>query len=424
MNLTEILFKIKDLSGGSRINYHYSDIKNHFKSLKGTDLSVLHNLLSHAVKNVVYYKNIDDKGLNNFPVVNKSVIKANFKDFRANNYDERGLIKMVTSGSTGTPFTVYQDKNKKQRNYADTLYFGNKGGYYLGNNLIYLKIWVKEKMQAPWRFKLQKTAPIDVINLNDKEIEKLIDGFKKNMENVHSVLGYVSALEHIIRYCERNEIIDLYCKFSGVITISESLSNETREKLKALFKCSVVSRYSNLENGIIAQQEIDTDLFLVNTASYFVEIFHPDVDDILPDGVLGRIVITDLYNYAMPMIRYDTGDMGIKVERDGNSYLKTVEGRKLDLLFNTSGETVSSYIMYKNMWQYNEIEQYQLIQVGEKSYEFKINCNTTFRKESQLINEFKTYLGADADFKVLYVKGIPLLNSGKHRKTVNLYRKA
>ncbi|MCK0125207.1 hypothetical protein MWU76_12435 [Gelidibacter sp. F2691] len=63
-----------------------------------------------------------------------------------------------------------------------------------------------------------------------------------------------------------------------------------------------------------------------------------------------------------------------------------------------------------------------MIQVGEKSYEFKINCPTGFKKETQLVNEFKSYLGEDADFKVIYVEGIPLLNSGKHRKTVNLYR--
>lgn len=424
MNITNILFKCKDCLNGSKITNNLNDIKNHLESNSRIPSEALNDLLIHVVKNVPYYRGYSDKSLNDFPIVDKSVIKTNFEAFKARNIENNGLVKMTTSGSTGTPFTVYQNKDKKIRNHADTLYFGKFGGYVLGNRLIYLKIWVKEKMHGSWLYKLQSISPIDVISLNDREIESMFESFKNNSKRVHSVLGYVSALEQIIRYCEKNKIDDLGCKFSGVITMSEGLSNETRRKLQELFKCPVVSRYSNLENGIIAQQEINNDYFLVNTASYLVEIFHPDRDELVSDGSLGRIVVTDLYNYAMPMIRYDTGDMGIKILRDRKTYLKTVEGRKLDLLFDTSGEIVSSYIMYKNMWQYNEIQQYQLVQVGEKSYEFKINCPQGFTSESQLINEFKSYLGEDADFKVSYVDGIPLLNSGKHRKTVNLYRKS
>ena len=184
-----------------------------------------------------------------------------------------------------------------------------------------------------------------------------------------------------------------------------------------------MSRYSNLENGIIAQQERNSELFLVNTASYYVEIFHPTKEELLPNGELGRIVVTDLYNYAMPIIRYDTGDFGILIEKDGKTYLQSVEGRKLDLLYDTKGNMVSSYIMYKNMWQYTEIEQYQLVQTHIKSYEFKINCPSGFKRQEQLVAEFKSYLGDDADFKVIYVDEIPLLDSGKRRKTVNLYYK-
>ena len=424
MSITSILFKLKDSLDGSKIRHHFIEIKNHFDSQKESDSTDLNNLLSQAVKNVPYYSDTDFKSLSNFPIVNKSIIKTDFEKFRAINFEDKGLIKMITSGSTGTPFTVYQNKNKKARNYGDTLYFGNVGGYYLGNKLIYLKIWVKSKMQGPWQYKLQNIKPVDVINLNDSEIKSLIESFNNSPKQVHSVLGYVSALERIIKYCEKNNITDLKSKFSGVITMSEGLSKETRIKLQKLFKCQVVSRYSNLENGIIAQQEAETENFLVNTASYVIEIFHPENDEILVDGCLGRIVITDLYNYAMPLIRYDTGDLGRKVMLNGKTYLTCVEGRKLDLLFNTAGETVSSYIMYKNMWQYTEIEQYQLIQVGEKSYEFKINCPEGFNKEFQLVKEFKSYLGDDADFQVSYVDEIPLLDSGKRRKTVNLYRKS
>lgn len=141
----------------------------------------------------------------------------------------------------------------------------------------------------------------------------------------------------------------------------------------------------------------------------------------VPNGQLGRIVVTDLFNYAMPMIRYDTGDLGVLVQKDNKTYLSEVQGRKLDALYDTEGQIVSSYIMYKNMWQYPEINQYQLIQTHQKKYLFKVNAPKGFEKEIQLIEEFKSFLGQDADFEVVYVDEIPLLDSGKRRKTVNLY---
>jgi len=125
----------------------------------------------------------------------------------------------------------------------------------------------------------------------------------------------------------------------------------------------------------------------------------------------------------MPLLRYDTGDIGsIEHGSNGVLLLKTVEGRKLDVLFDSKGNIVSSYIMYKNMWKYTEVLQYQLIQTGQKDYLFKINCNRPFEKEEQLTSEFKEYLGSDSNFKIEYVDEIVLLDSGKRRKTVNLYK--
>ncbi len=125
------------------------------------------------------------------------------------------------------------------------------------------------------------------------------------------------------------------------------------------------------------------------------------------------------------MIRYDTGDIG-SLERDVHHphrlYLSKVEGRKLDMLYDTKGNIVSSYIMYKNMWQYTDIKQYQLIQEEEKAYRFKINADASFNREAQLVAEFKAYLGSDAHFMVEYVDEIPLLDSGKRRKLVNIYK--
>jgi phenylacetate-CoA ligase len=139
-------------------------------------------------------------------------------------------------------------------------------------------------------------------------------------------------------------------------------------------------------------------------------------------------VVTDLYNYAMPLIRYDTGDIGAMPAMNNGqadySRLSHIEGRKLDILFDTRGRVVSSYIIYKNMWKYTEINQYQLIQEDVNFYRFKINASGSFNREQELKNEFISYLGEDAIFEIEYVDEIALLASGKRRKVVNNYVKS
>ena len=422
MNFRDLLFIGKDALNGFKIHRHIKEIK---KSLKtGENAHKVKQILEYSTENVPFYKKLNIKEFRDLPVVDKMMIKSNINDFISDKYKGKKLIKITTSGSTGTPFTVYQNKNKKLRNLADTLVFERNAGYRLGDRMLYVKIWAKEKMSHPLIYWVQNMIPIDVIKLDDNQISNILNDIKRNKNKTHCIIGYVSALEQVIRFCEKNNIADLEAKFSTVITMSESLDTGTKDKLGELFKCPVVARYSNLENGILAQQLPDgSNSFIFNSASYFIEILDLNNDTPLKEGEKGRIVITDLYNYAMPMLRYDTSDIGsIEHGSNGILLLKTVEGRKLDVLFDSKGNIVSSYIMYKNMWKYPEIMQYQLIQTGQKDYLFKINCNRPFEKEEQLTSEFKEYLGSDSNFKIEYVDEIVLLDSGKRRKTVNLYK--
>ena len=127
----------------------------------------------------------------------------------------------------------------------------------------------------------------------------------------------------------------------AVIAQAEGLSQNTKKGISYYFNTQAVSRYSNNENGIIAQQIAEDNEFIVNEASFFVEILDIDSDTPVPDGTPGRIVITDLFNYCTPLIRYDTGDIGVlgKKEVMGHSrkVFKSVEGRKLDIIYDTKG---------------------------------------------------------------------------------------
>ncbi|WP_430809863.1 hypothetical protein [Carboxylicivirga sp. 1411-1] len=424
------IFWIFDFLRGSKVLKHYKEVKFVMENPGSSRAKELHahnlrQLLKHVVKQCDYYsKNAGSLELSSFPVVNKSIIKNNQNRFKVQELSEKSF-EVTTSGSTGTPFRSYQNQNKKYRNNADTIYFAERAGYKVGHRLIYMKIWVKQKMRNKLAYWAQNIVPIDVIQFNEKDIARLLNAIRKN-SCTYGILAYSSVLDLMCTHLEREDKSYSHVAVNSIIAISEALTDHTKLVMEKYFEVPVVSRYSNLENGILAQQEVNGSKgFLINTASYHIEILKMDSDEPAHEGEMGRIVVTDYFNYLMPFIRYDTGDIGA-LQTDpttpGLKYLSVVEGRKLDLLYDTSGELVSSYIVYKNMWQYPEIDQYQLIQERAKEYCFKINVKGAFLKEKQLVEEFKTFLGTDALLNVEYVDEIPLLASGKRRKIVNNYK--
>jgi phenylacetate-CoA ligase len=434
MRLLEIsrkyAFWLLDFLKGGKVRKHYRDIMlvlNHASSneasqRQGKNLSAI---LRHAVTTTQFYKQKNGyRSLNDFAVINKSIVRESFDSFISSGFDKSELISVVTSGSTGTPFKVYHDKNKKLRNSADTIFFAQMAGYDLGYKLVYMKIFVKDKMKNPVSYWMENTIPVDVIRLNETQIEGLLRRMENN-KSTYTIIGYSSALELVCKYLEKKKYGGVNANVKSVIAMSETLNDYTKETMQKYFSALVVSRYSNLENGIIAQQETaGSGRYLINTASYVVEILKMDSDEQAEPRQTGRIVVTDLFNYGMPLIRYDTGDIGAISQDSGkkrNMYLANVEGRKLDMLYDTKGNLVSSYMVYKNMWQFTEIIQYQLIQEGRKEYTLKINADGTFTKEAKIIKEFKEYLGKDAVFTVEYVSEIPLLSSGKRKMIVNNY---
>lgn len=419
-NIRKQIFFIIDKLKNSAIKNNLVDIEDKINNNYTSDIQ---SILSHSISTTKFYnKKYDSQDITTFPVINKTMMKKNLSDFLSHSFEKKALIKVVTSGSTGTPFTSYQDKNKKHRNTADTIFFGELANYNFGNKLFYLKIWSENNKKSNLLQKMQNIIPIDVFHLNETA-ELLIEDLNKEKDDIN-MLGYVSAFETVAQWIEEHNI-KVEANINSIITMSESLSQESRKLISKTFKTNAFSRYSNIENGILAQQIPGSkNDFIINNASYFIEILDINSDKVLPDGRLGRIIVTDLYNKGMPFIRYDTGDLGVKSKRgiNGHDYevFSHIEGRKLDQIFDTKGELVSSYIVYKNMWQYPEINQYQLIQETKNEYSIKINIHDKFEKENILINQFKDYLGKDAIITVEYVDEIPLLESGKRKKVINL----
>lgn len=427
MTLRETALWLQDfMMNGSEVRGNMRDIENIVELRSPVpellEEKRLNELMAYVVENVPYYEKFRQTDFYGFPVVNKITIRENEKEFMARNFDITKAKAVTTSGSTGTPFTVYHDKKKRLRHSADNLFFMKMAGYNIGSPLYYMRVWNKMCRHGILSAFLTNIKQIEIGNLSDSVISQIINGLQKDKRR-KALLAFASTYEAFYQYLYRSGVSHIDANIETIISMSEHLSDDTRKEIEKIFGSSVVSRYSNMENGFIAQQPVGEDFYLINNASYKVELLDLDRDVPVGLGKLGRIVITDLFNYSMPLIRYDTGDLGMfgKVQYRNRDVvaLVSVEGRKADTIFQTNGNIASSHIITNTMWPYKEIRQWQFVQVSKCDYKFIINGHIDDVQKQELENTLKEYLGEDAHFDYEFVNDIPVLSSGKRRMIVN-----
>lgn len=385
----------------------------------------LNRLLKHAANTTQYYKGLKKfTHVTDFPVIKKTTIQNNFEQFQSLAYKDKNNFKVSTSGSTGVPFFLFQDKGKRQRNHADVIYYFKKAGFSVGNRLYELEVWRGHNQKGRLKAWLQNAVQYDISRLTDQSIESFIALLKSDRESKKTLLGFASAFEKIAQFLERNNITLNPLGITAAVANSEYLNAYTKATLSKHMATVVLSRYSSEEIGIIAQQTLDSpDSFVINQASYHIELLQLNNDSPAPLGELGRIVVTDLFNFAMPIIRYDTGDIAkLDTNEEGIITFTHIEGRRMDLIYDTAGRLLSSFVVYTKFYKYYHLlKQYQFIQHDKKVYEIKLNLQEeTFPYENELIDDVKSDFGNDADITITYVQEIPALASGKRRKVVNL----
>ena len=432
--LRNILFWFLDSIKGGYIRKQIKEIKYsviHPESSNSENLKkkYIDKLLIHATNSTPYYSSYKNfNSIQDFPVINKVIIQQNFDKFQSTEYKDKDNFKVSTSGSTGVPFFLYQDKNKRRRNHSDVIYFLKESGFKIGNRLYELEVWrghnEKDRLKA-W---LQNTIQFDISKLTDKRIESFIELLKNDKQSKKTMLGFASSYEMIAQYMERNNIFLDNLGLTSAVANSEYLNPYTKTTLGKHLNTQILSRYSSEEIGIIAQQTLNSpNSFVINHASYVVEVLQFDNNESVKPGEFGRIVVTDLFNFAMPIIRYDTGDIAkLGINDEGVIQLDEIEGRKMDVIYDSDGNLISSFVVYTKFYKYYHLlKQYQFIQQSEKDYEVKLNLQgNTFAFEDDLIAIIKSDFGDDSNVTITYVDEIPPLSSGKRRKVVNNYKKS
>lgn len=289
------------------------------------------------------------------------------------------------------PFTVIQNAEKRERHIADLKYFGALAGYLDRDPMCYLRA--------------KPTATPE--------------------EQCTALIAYPSTLETAVDFWTAH-FTNESC-IQTIISTSETLTDEVKEKLRNFFgeKVGVYARYSNTEQGILGQETGQSGRYCLNWASYYFEVLKLDSDEPAEDGELGRIVITDMYNKAFPMIRYDTGDVAKMVHEEGKlPEFEELFGRRMDLIYDTNGEVVSPFLLCRTMRLSHGIEQWQFIQETRNAYKLKITSNSPEKPSvDKEVEGFRRTLGQDAVINVEYVEDIPVMNSLKRKLIVSLLNK-
>ncbi len=389
----------------------YCQIKDRNKSGVASEEAFL-AIKKYAIEHTLFYKKYSLK--DKFPIMTKLDFLQNKAAIISDEIFDKPLHTASTSGSTGIPFSVVQNYEKRMRTVADLKVFGEYALYPSHEKMLQLRAYNGRELDRSvdereniWRY--------DISYLSDEHIENLIGFILEWKPN--TIFGYASTLETISSYImKKGREYNFGCK--SVLVGAEALTDEIAHKIKSVFRCPVFDRYSNMEMGIYAQREHGKTKFKVNNASYYLEVLKLDCDEAADEHEIGRLVFTDLYNRAFPMIRYDTGDVGSYCVNNGVIEIEAVYGRKVDCIYDINHNLISPHSITNAMWGISGIEQWQFFQKGENYYLLKIKANSKVN-ELNVLERLHNSLGDKADIRIEYVFDIPTLSSQKRKYIVN-----
>lgn len=417
-NTRRHIFWAADAIRHKPVRAHYEDIVKIQKGDRDSQGERLHRILEYAIQNVPFYKDISEPDISRFPVMSKPVYKEQGDRCRSKEYlDNNKLYIASTSGSTGTPLIVYQDPNKKARMRADLIAAHEAVGWHLGDHYVFIRNWVSNYKQSPVKNFAQNVKTISVTDFGNEKKAWLYEHLKKNSNSI--IFGYASSVCDFLAYVKRKKIEAGKLGVKLIVCDSDELTSTNRKALEDAFDCIVINRYDNEENGLLAISSPHKDELTVNYPSIYMELLRLDSDEPVQPGEMGRVVVTDLFNHAMPLIRYDIGDLAVSPDEAGKiRKLSCISGRKADCVYSTDGKMMSSVAISVITEVFESILRYQLIQTSKTEFEFHYVGKIGKNDLQELSDRLHTALGIDAKIQYISEQEIPLGKNGKAKTTV------
>jgi len=326
----------------------------------------LKTLLVHAFMNTDYYRKLFNEAdfdpvrfkelndLRKIPTLSKNEIRDNLRSLRANNYRSTGIHEAETGGTTGVKMKFFRDNDCLSPKEAALFRFDKWTGWDFGERMgivwtaqqDYVGHWtLKAKIKNALSLR-QVVFPAAIMD------EESISNYVKQLmvKKPTMIKAFASPIYEVAKYIRDNKIENI--KLKGVITTGEPLYKHQRKAISGAFHCEVFDSYRTREAGPVAQEcELHNGMH-INAESLYVESVAPQ-DPGIVEGDLKEIVITDLLNYGMPLIRYKMGDLGVLANEvcpcgRGLPLIKRMEGRVLNTLYTPDKRriTAGSLVLY------------------------------------------------------------------------------
>lgn len=358
------------------------------------------------------------------PVTTKQDIRNNLDDFISDQFDRSQLVLAKTGGSTGVSLQLFFDEACQERRNAAQFMADRWAGWDLG--LKKASIWGNPPVPRTAKQKLRhhlldRTIYLDTMDLNDQSMGDFVERWRR--EKPGAIFGHAHSIYIFASYLREKQITDLRPR--GIVATSMMLLEHERRVIEEAFECSVTNRYGCEEVGLIAC-ECDQHLGMhLNLPHVYVE-FLDEQNNPVPPGEPGKIVVTDLNNFAMPLIRYRVEDVGVYTEREcacgrGFPLLERLEGRLADFLKLPGGRRVAGIsLVERTLTKVPGVEQMQLVQ--EKLDQVLINrvrgSEYTEKTDDELITAMRETFDEQIELVIRDVPQIPQETSGKYRFSI------
>ena len=428
---------------------HYLKKSEFFASKKIRELQFkqLEILLNHSVRTVPYYrslykqhdikpqKELDREMWSSLPILKREVLQKQYEQLVSINIPEihGNNFSTLTSGSTGTPVKVLKtslvqffwnsiklrdhDWHKRDtdgKKHASIRFVEDKGKANPPDGLLF----------NSWGYPLNWLSPPGTTSLLSIEstITEQLEWLYK--QNPHYLLSNPSNLFALAQSYEKDKRV--IKNLEQLIAISETLDPDVREYCEAVFNVPIKDIYSSQETGYLALQCPEYNHYHVQSETIFLEVLNENNEACRP-GEIGKIVVTPLHNFAMPLIRYEIGDYA-EVGKPcscgrGLPVLKRLYGRVRNMLTLPSGEKIWPRIrtQYYAKETNADITQAQLIQHSLEDVEVKLVINKPLNNEQQtILTKFiQEALGYPFNIRYKFLDNIPRSKSGKFEEFIS-----
>lgn len=415
-----IILPLGDLLRGEQV-YKYLRLLEEAESWTSEQMDAfqqkrLRELIVYAATEVPFYRDwlydhhLDPETatLDQLPIVNKGIMRQQgIGRFTAEHFPIKQRISSRSSGSTGEPFSFYKTNLASSVNTAAKLRTWYQAGYRLGDRYMKIANGARHGKLKKLQDKVNNCIYVPFYSMNDDGLKSILDKIERSHPTI--IRSYPIPLYLLAQY--RNSHAGYTFSPHHIMTTGSTLPIAYRTEIEKAFGCDIIDSYS-CEGTANCYETTARDGYHITQYYGIIEVLDDD-DQPITDGI-GRVVSTDLWNFAHPFIRYDTQDL-VEV-KDGT--IIRIMGRECESYINANGQrfTVHNFVGFfqeDDRPTRQSVTAYQVVKRKDGSITFRLVVNEQYNSdiEHYIIDFWHQQL--DVPINVIVVDEIPLMKNNK-----------